>query len=53
MEIGARWLNVVDVEATCWLGEPPQGQSSEIIEIGLTVIDFEAGHIAFRSEREA
>jgi inhibitor of KinA sporulation pathway (predicted exonuclease) len=51
MEIGARWLNVVDVEATCWLGEPPQGQTSEIIEIGLTVIDFEAGEHGARVGR--
>ena len=26
---------VVDVEATCWEGDPPPGQISEIIEIGL------------------
>ena len=43
MDTLARWLNVVDVEATCWQGAPPQGQTSEIIEIGLTVVDFEAG----------
>ncbi|MBN1919599.1 MAG: exonuclease domain-containing protein [Anaerolineae bacterium] len=30
---------VIDVEATCWEGEPPPGQSSEIIEIGLCVLD--------------
>ncbi|MDT0302237.1 3'-5' exonuclease [Streptomonospora wellingtoniae] len=36
-------LNVVDVEATCWEGEPPDGQVSEIIEIGLTVVDLRAG----------
>lgn len=36
-------LNVVDVEATCWQGEPPAGQRSEIIEIGLTVVDPGAG----------
>ncbi|WP_028936945.1 3'-5' exonuclease [Pseudonocardia spinosispora] len=35
-------LNVVDLEATCWRGSPPEGQSSEIIEIGLTVVDLEA-----------
>ncbi|WP_461031486.1 3'-5' exonuclease [Streptomyces mayteni] len=35
-------LNVVDVEATCWSGEPPAGQVSEIIEIGLTVVDLAA-----------
>jgi inhibitor of KinA sporulation pathway (predicted exonuclease) len=36
-------LNVVDVEATCWSGEPPPGEHSEIIEIGLTVVDLAAG----------
>nr|WP_156001804.1 3'-5' exonuclease [Streptomonospora sp. PA3] len=36
-------LNVVDVEATCWEGEPPPGETSEIIEIGLTVVDLSAG----------
>ena len=30
---------VVDVEATCWEGEPPAGQASEIIEIGLCLVD--------------
>ena len=33
-------VNVVDVEATCWDGRPPPGQVSEIIEIGLTVVDL-------------
>ncbi|THV25946.1 3'-5' exonuclease [Glycomyces paridis] len=33
-------LNVVDVEATCWTGQPPPGAVSEIIEIGLTVVDL-------------
>ena len=35
--------NVVDVEATCWTGDPPPGERSEIIEIGLTVVDLAAG----------
>jgi inhibitor of KinA sporulation pathway (predicted exonuclease) len=35
-------LNVVDVEATCWKGDPPAGQVSEIIEIGLTTVDLES-----------
>ena len=26
---------VIDIESTCWEGHPPQGQSSEIIEIGI------------------
>ncbi|WP_406207659.1 exonuclease domain-containing protein [Kitasatospora sp. NBC_01560] len=33
-------LNVVDVEATCWDGDPPPGAVGEIIEIGLTVVDL-------------
>lgn len=36
-------LTVVDVEATCWEGTPPPGAVSEIIEIGLTVVDLERG----------
>ena len=39
METYGRYLNVVDVEATCWRGKPPPGQVSEIIEVGLTVVD--------------
>lgn len=35
-------LNVVDIEATCWDGQPPPGAVSEIIEIGLTVVDLRA-----------
>ncbi|MGW2083925.1 exonuclease domain-containing protein [Streptomyces sp. NPDC001880] len=33
-------LNVIDIEATCWDGQPPPGAVSEIIEIGLTVVDL-------------
>ncbi|GAA4904369.1 inhibitor of KinA sporulation pathway (predicted exonuclease) [Stackebrandtia albiflava] len=33
-------LNVIDVEATCWRGSPPPGQTNEIIEIGLCVVDL-------------
>jgi inhibitor of KinA sporulation pathway (predicted exonuclease) len=36
-------LNVVDVEATCWDSNPPSGQVSEVIEIGLAVVDTTAG----------
>ncbi|WP_328952739.1 3'-5' exonuclease [Kitasatospora purpeofusca] len=43
MDGNASLLNVVDVEATCWEGQPPPGQVSEIIEIGLTVVDLRAG----------
>lgn len=35
-------VNVVDVEATCWAGQPPPGQVNEIIEIGLTVVDLDS-----------
>ena len=31
---------VVDLESTCWKGEPPPGQTSEIIEIGLCTVDL-------------
>jgi inhibitor of KinA sporulation pathway (predicted exonuclease) len=37
-----RLLNVVDVEATCWAEGAPTGQVSEIIEIGLVVVDTES-----------
>lgn len=30
---------VVDVESTCWEKEPPKGQKSEIIQIGITVVN--------------
>lgn len=30
---------VIDLESTCWPGDPPDGQVSEIIEIGLCVLD--------------
>ncbi len=30
---------VIDVESTCWEGDPPPGQESEIIEIGLCMLD--------------
>ena len=39
---GPALLNVVDVEATCWDGQPPPGSVNEIIEIGLTVVDVTA-----------
>ncbi len=43
MVTGMDLLNVVDVEATCWPGDPPPGRRGEIIEIGLTVVDLAAG----------
>jgi inhibitor of KinA sporulation pathway (predicted exonuclease) len=32
---------VIDLEATCWEGAPPPGQTREIIEIGICPIDVE------------
>jgi inhibitor of KinA sporulation pathway (predicted exonuclease) len=37
-----RLLNVIDVEATCWAGQPPPGAVSEVVEIGLAVVDLVA-----------
>ena len=34
---------VVDVEATCWEKKPPAGQESEIIEVGICVLDVATG----------
>ncbi len=34
---------VVDLEATCWEGDPPPGQEQEIIEIGVCVLDIASG----------
>ncbi|UCH92600.1 MAG: exonuclease domain-containing protein [Candidatus Aminicenantes bacterium] len=34
---------VIDVEATCWEGEPPEGQENEIIEIGICPLEVATG----------
>lgn len=31
---------VVDIEAACWLGHPPEGMENEIIEIGICVLQI-------------
>ena len=36
---------VIDLEATCWEGKPPPGEISEIIEIGICVLDQATGAI--------
>lgn len=36
---------VIDLEATCWRGAPPEGMKSEIIEIGIAVVDFKTKEI--------
>lgn len=33
-------LNIIDIEATCWAAQPLPGQVSEIIEIGLCVLNL-------------
>lgn len=35
-------INIIDLEATCWLGQPPEGQANEIIEVGIAVLDVAA-----------
>jgi len=40
-EAFGRFINIVDVEATCWADRPPASESSEIIEIGVCVVDTE------------
>ncbi len=34
---------VIDVESTCWAAPPPEGQESEIIEIGVCMLDVDSG----------
>ncbi|MCK8520158.1 exonuclease domain-containing protein [Aquimarina sp. D1M17] len=37
---------IIDLEATCWKGTIPEGQVSEIIEIGICLLDRELGTIS-------
>lgn len=36
---------IIDLEATCWQGQIPDGEVNEIIEIGLSVLDTVSGVI--------
>ena len=36
---------IIDLEATCWDGKIPAGQTSEIIEIGISLLDTHSGEI--------
>ncbi|WP_241613214.1 hypothetical protein [Rhizobium sp. SSA_523] len=37
---------IIDLEATCWDSRPPRGQESEIIEIGVCIMDAKTGTIS-------
>lgn len=41
-------LVIVDIEATCWDTAPPAGQHSEIIEIGVCLLDLNTCHPAHK-----
>ena len=41
---------VIDVESTCWDKKPPQGQVSEIVEIGVCILETASSK---RTERES
>lgn len=32
---------VIDIEATCWEGDPPPGEENEIIEVGICMLDVQ------------
>ena len=34
---------LVDIEATCWEGKVPEGMSSDIIEVGVCLLDVNSG----------
>jgi inhibitor of KinA sporulation pathway (predicted exonuclease) len=37
---------IIDVEATCWEGATPEGKMSEIIEVGVALLDIHTGEIS-------
>lgn len=37
---------IIDLEATCWQGQIPEGEVNEIIEIGLSVLDTNSGTLS-------
>jgi len=39
---------VIDLEATCWMGTPPEGMRNEIIEIGIAGVDYKTKEIVFK-----
>lgn len=41
------FLNVIDIEATCWdTNPPPEGEVSDIIEVGIAVLDLQTLEVA-------
>ncbi|WP_299898569.1 3'-5' exonuclease [uncultured Aquimarina sp.] len=36
---------IIDLEATCWNGKIPPGQTNEIIEIGICLLDMQTGGV--------
>lgn len=44
MGIDLNLINVIDIEATCWQDKPPDGQESEIIEIGICTLEVATGN---------
>ena len=36
---------VIDVSVTCWAGDPPPGQQSEILEIGICRVDIRSARV--------
>lgn len=37
---------IIDLEATCWQGQIPDGEINEVIEIGVSVLDTNSGEIS-------
>jgi len=37
---GNDFINVIDLETTCWRGRPPKGMFKEIVEIGIACVDY-------------
>jgi inhibitor of KinA sporulation pathway (predicted exonuclease) len=45
MKISFDTINVVDIEATCWRGKPPEGMTEEIIEVGICEVSVKSKKI--------
>ncbi len=41
---------VIDVESTCWEGAPPDGEESEIVEVGVCALDVASGERTGRED---